>query len=272
MKKVLSGLCCVIVLFACHNNDTTSDNSSTTVPLQGIAAPQPITFTIDSIYPHDPKAFTQGLEFYNGKLYEGTGLQNETDLRIVDFKTGKVEKNHHIADTSIFGEGITIFNNKIYQLTWTSHKVFVYDIKNFDQPIKTLPWSSEGWGLTHDDHRLIVSDGSSNLYFVSPEDFHTLKTISVADNNGPVDNLNELELINGSVFANKWQTDEIYKIDTTNGHVTGKMNLTGLLAQYAAKDINNDTNVLNGIAYDSSRKTLFITGKKWPKLFAMHLN
>ncbi len=272
MKKYLLVLFLISALFSCHNNDTTSNNDVTSVPVQGIAAPQPITYTIDSVYPHDPNAFTQGLEVYHGKLYEGTGLQNESNLRIVDIKSGKVEKNHHISDTSIFGEGITIFKNKIYQLTWTSHKVFVYDINNLDHLVNTLPWSSEGWGITHDDHRLIISDGSANLYFVSPDDFHTLKTISVADNNGPVDNLNELELINGFVFANKWQTDEIYKIDTTNGHVVGKMNLTGLLAQYDAKEITNDTNVLNGIAYDSARKTLYITGKKWPKLFAMHLN
>lgn len=264
----------IFIIYSCHNNsDNNVDTPSATSTAVGIPSPQPITFTVDSVYPHDPKAFTQGLEFHDGKLYEGTGLPDETNLRVVDIKSGKVEKNHHIADTSIFGEGITIFKNKIYQLTWTSHKVFVYNINNINEPIQTLNWSSEGWGLTHDSSRLIVSDGiTSNIYFVSPDDFHTLKTISVVDNNGPVLNINELELIEGFLFANQWQTDDILKIDTANGHVVGKMSLKGLLPQYAAKDITDDTNVLNGIAYDSRRKRLYITGKKWPKLFAIHLN
>ena len=135
-----------------------------------------------------------------------------------------------------------------------------------------MPWSREGWGLTHDNSRLIVSDGSSNIYFVSPDDFSQLRTITVSDNTGPVDSINELELIGGYIFANRWQTDDILKIDTANGHIVGKMNLTGLLAQYAAKDITSDTNVLNGIAYDSTTKKLFITGKHWPRMFEMHLN
>ena len=277
--KALFLVCLVLVsmslFYSCTNNNDTSSitkDNSFTVP-QGIPAPQPITYTVDSVYPHDPKAFTQGLEYLNGKIYEGTGLNEQTNIRIVNLKTGKPEFNHHITDTSIFGEGITIFNNKLYQLTWTSHKVFVYDLKNLNTPIKTLNWSSEGWGITHDSSSLIVSDGiTSNIYFVSPDDFKTIKTISVQDNNGPVLNLNELELINGYLYANQWQTDNILKIDPSNGHVVGILNFKGLLDQYAAKDRTGDTDVLNGIAYNSQTKELYVTGKRWPRLFAIHLN
>jgi glutaminyl-peptide cyclotransferase len=269
MKRYLFAIIIVISFTACHNKET--ETSSTPLP-ETIAAPQPITFTVDSIYPHDTDAFTQGLELYNGKLYEGTGLNEKTTLRIVDIKTGKVEKKYLIPDTSIFGEGITIFKDKLYQLTWTSHKVFVYNLSDITQPIKTLSWPHEGWGMTHDTQHLIISDGSSNIYFVSPEDLSVVKTISVADNTGAEDRLNELELINGYVYANRWQTDDIFKIDTANGHIVGKMNFTGLLSQYASKEITSETNYLNGIAYDSSSKKVYITGKNWPKLFEIRLN
>jgi glutaminyl-peptide cyclotransferase len=271
MGKYLFAVVLVIVA-ACNGcKDKVEDTPNVPVP-PAIAAPQPIMFSVDSVYPHDPKAFIQGLEFYKGKFYEGTGQYEESTLRIVDIKTGNVEKKYLIPDTSIFGEGITIFKDKIYQLTWTSHKVFVYNLSDITKPIKTLAWPYEGWGITHDDSRLIISDGSSNIYFVSPDDLHVLKKISVADNTGPEDRLNELELINGYIFANRWETNDIFKIDTSNGHIVGRMDLTGLLAQYAAKDITNKTNVLNGIAYDSTTKKLYITGKNWPKMFQMRIN
>jgi glutaminyl-peptide cyclotransferase len=255
---------------ACHN-DKEANTPSGNLPIP-IPAPQPITYAIDSIYPHDIDAFTQGLEVYNGKFYEGTGLNEKTTLRIVDIKTGRVEKKYLIPDTSIFGEGITIFKDKLYQLTWTSHKVFVYNLSDITKSIKTLNWPYEGWGMTHDEQHLIISDGSSNIYFVSPDDLKIIKTISVADNTGTEDRLNELELINGYVYANRWQTDDIFKIDTSNGHIVGKMNFTGLLSQYAAKEITSETNYLNGIAYDSATKKVYITGKNWPKLFEIRLN
>lgn len=270
MNKYLFTAMLAIGFAACHN-DKEADTPSGFLP-SPIPAPQPITFTVDSIYPHDSHAFTQGLELHNGKLYEGTGLNEQSTLRIVDIKTGKVEKKYLIPDAKIFGEGITIFKDKIYQLTWTSHKVFVYNLSDITKPIKTLNWPYEGWGITHDDQRLIISDGSSNIYFVSPDDLRVLKTISVADNTGIEDKLNELELIDGYIFANRWQTDDIFKIDTSNGHIVGKMNFTGLLSQYASKEINSDTNYLNGIAYDSATKKVYITGKNWPKLFEIRLN
>jgi glutaminyl-peptide cyclotransferase len=232
-------------------------------------------FKVDSVYPHDSYAFTQGLEYHAGKLYEGTGEYKRSNLRIVDPKTGKVEKNYLIPDNSIFGEGITVFKNKIYQLTWKSNKVFVYNLNDFTHPEDTLTWSREGWGATNDGKNIIISDGSSHLFFVQPDEknkeMKINKTLTVADNQGEVDSLNELELINGYVFANRWMTNDIVKIDTANGYVTGIMNLTGLLEQYDPGAQTDDDAVLNGIAYDSTSKRLYITGKDWPRLFEMHL-
>lgn len=263
----------LLLAFAACNGDTATGDVDTG---NGISAPAPITFSIDTVLPHDPGAFTQGLQFYNGKLYEGTGQLKESTLRIVDPKTGKVEKKYLIPDSTIFGEGITIFKNKIYQLTWENNKIFVYDIKNISAPIKTLNWPYDGWGITNDGNSLIISDGSDKLYYVLPDEeknsMKQLKIISVADNTGSLDNINELEFIDGYIFANRWQTDDILKIDTANGHVVGKMELKGLLSQYASKDMNQSTDVLNGIAYDSTTKKLYITGKKWPKMFEIRLN
>jgi glutamine cyclotransferase len=232
-------------------------------------------FKVIAVYPHDPTAFTQGLEFHDGKLYEGTGEYNRSNLRIVDIKTGKIEKNYLIPDKSIFGEGITIFKNKIYQLTWKSQKVYVYNPGDFSHPVDTLKWDREGWGATNDGKNFIISDGSSHLFFVQPDEKNRVlrvnKVLTVADNKGEVDSLNELELINGYVYANRWLTNDIVKIDTATGHVTGKLNLTGLLQQYDPNAPIEDGAVLNGIAYDSNSKKLYITGKDWPKLFEMEL-
>jgi glutamine cyclotransferase len=221
-------------------------------------------------------AFTQGLEFHNGKLYEGTGEPKESRLRIVDLKTGKTEKEYLIPDTTIFGEGITVFKNKIYQLTWQNHKIFVYKFNDISKPVNTYNWSLEGWGITNDGNNLIISNGSSKLYFVQPDEakneMKTIKVLTVADNRGELDSLNELEYINGYVYANRWYTNEIIKIDTANGHVAGIMNLTGLLKQYDPNTPVGDEAVLNGIAYDSASNNLYITGKHWPKVFEIRLN
>jgi len=267
----------VVLLFSCHNNSTPDIDTSLPVSQpNNIPAPEPITFTVDSVYPHDPNAFTQGLQFYKGKLYEGTGEFKQSTLRVVDIKTGKPEKEYLIPDGTVFGEGITIFKNKIYQLTWQNHKIFVYNLNDIMHPIETYNWSLEGWGLTNDGNNLIISDGSSKLYYVQPDEaskqMRTIKILTVADNTGELDSLNELEYINGYVFANRWYNDHIYKIDTSNGHVIGIIDLAGLLHQYDPNFQINDSAVLNGIAYDSTTKKLYITGKDWPKLFEMRLN
>ncbi|HEY8688271.1 MAG TPA: glutaminyl-peptide cyclotransferase [Chitinophagaceae bacterium] len=272
MIKRIFTIVLISVFSACNSGDKPAEEA----PVNNLPAPQPITFSIDAVLPHDSSAFTQGLQFYNGKLYEGTGQYEESTLRINDPKTGKVEKKYLIPDTTIFGEGITIFKNKIYQLTWQSHKIFVYNLNDITHPIKTLNWPYEGWGITNDGNSLIISDGSNKIFYTLPDEekskMHIIKTLTVADNTGALDNLNELEFIDGSIYANRWQTDYILKIDTATGNVIGKMDLTGLLPQYAPHAKLESGAVLNGIAYDSATKKLYITGKYWPKMFEMTLN
>ena len=279
MKRLLPAILLISLWIACCrcNNDNDTPPEPPVIPHgTGIKAPDPITFTIDAVYPHDTAAFTQGLQFYKGKLYEGTGLEGQSTLRIVDIKTGKPIQKYLIPDPKIFGEGITIFNNKIYQLTWQNHKIFVYNISDITKPIASLKWKLEGWGLTNDGKSLIVSDGSDNLYYIWPNEaesnIRVMKRLSVKDNNGKVDSLNELEYIDGYIYANRWTHDDIYKIDTTSGHVVGKLNMAGLLQQYAPNIPLKDGAVLNGIAYDSATRKVYITGKDWPKLFEMRFN
>lgn len=267
----------LFLLISCNNNSTPDYDPSLPVPkTNNIEAPAPIMFSVDAVYPHDPQAFTQGLEFHDGKLYEGTGEYNQSQLRIVEIKTGKVDKEYKIPDSSIFGEGVTIFKNKIYQLTWQNNKIFVYNLNDITHPISTFNWSRQGWGATNDGNQIIISDGSSKLFFVQPDEnrkeMKINKILTVVDNRGEVDSLNELELIGGYVYANRWLTDDIVKIDTSNGHVVGIMNLSGLLPQYDPGVKVDDGAVLNGIAYDSTTRNLYITGKDWPKLFEMKLN
>ncbi|MDQ6901944.1 MAG: glutaminyl-peptide cyclotransferase [Bacteroidota bacterium] len=277
MINKLAGFALILILFSCTNNSSPDYDASLprTQPVN-LPAPEPITFTVEAVYPHDSKAFTQGLQFYNGKLYEGTGEFNQSTLRIVDIKTGKPDKEYLIADGSIFGEGITIFKNKIYQLTWQNHKIFVYNLNDIMHPIATYNWSPDGWGITNDGNNLIISDGSSKLYYVQPDDakkeMKTMKILTVSSNTGELDSLNELEYINGYVFANRWYNNHIYKIDTSNGHAVGVMDLTGILHQYDPGAVIPDSAVLNGIAYDSTTKKLYITGKDWPKMFEIKLN
>ena len=268
MKKY-SAFLAMVILAACNNKDTDGPIDPDVVPPKTPT----IAYTIVAEYPHDTSAYTQGLEFYKGKLYEGTGDFETSSLRITDYKTGKVEKKHMMGTDSVFGEGITIFKNKIYQLTWKSKIVYVYDVNNIDKPIRTLKWPYDGWGLTNNGTDLIISDGTANLYFVSPDDFKLKSTIRVTENGNTVDQLNELEYIDGFVYANIYFKEAIVKIDPSSGHVVGKMELPGLKVKYFPnQNIPERTDVLNGIAYDSATKKMFITGKRWPKLFELKLN
>lgn len=276
LNKLIVGLL-LIFLFSCNGNKDADTDSSLPMPVTyNIPAPNPLMFSVDGVYPHDPTAYTQGLEYFNGKLYEGTGEKGKSRLRIVDVKTGVAEKDHLLEDTSIFGEGITIFKNKLYQLTWQNNKIFEYNLNDITKPITTFSWNKEGWGATNDGTNIIISDGTSKLYFVQPDEakktMSIQKILTVIDNTGEIDSLNELELIDGFVYANIWLTDNIVKIDTSNGHVKGILNLKGLLQQYAPGVQVSENAVLNGIAYDSTSKKLFITGKDWPKLFEIKLN
>ena len=266
----------LIFLISCDNNSNPDVDPSLPLPqAYNIPAPPPIMFEVNSVYPHDVTAFTQGLEYHNGKLYESTGEKGKSRVRIVDIKSGSSIEDHLVQDANIFGEGITIFKNKVYQLTWEDHKIFVYDLNDLSKIINTINWSREGWGITNDGTNLIISDGTSKIYYVEPvensNEIKIVKILTIVNNMGEVDSLNELELINGFLYANVWMTDQIVKIDTANGHVVGTLNFKGLLQQYDPGVQVNDEAVLNGIAYDSASNNLFITGKKWPKLFEIKL-
>ncbi len=265
-----SAVVALLILAACNgNNDTDGPIDPGLVP----AKTPTINYTIVAQYPHDTSAYTQGLEFYKGKLYEGTGDFETSSLRITDYKTGRVEKKHMMGTNSIFGEGITIFKSKIYQLTWENNIVYVYDVNNIDKPVKTYKWPYKGWGLTNNGTDLIISDGSPKLYFVNPDDFKLKSTIAVTENGSPVDQINELEYVDGFVYANIYYKDIIVKIDPSSGFVVAKMELPGLMEKFFGNQIiQGRTNVLNGIAYDSVSKNLFITGKRWPKMFELKLN
>lgn len=233
------------------------------------ATPQAVptyTFRILNSYPHDRDAFTQGLVFENGTLYEGTGLYGRSSLRKVDLETGEVLQLHPLP-SEYFGEGITILRDTIIELTWQSHKGFIYDKNSFEM-LREFNYETEGWGITNDGKRLIMSDGTATLYVLDPETLKTIGHIQVNDNGRPVDNLNELEYISGQIYANVWQTDNIAVIDPYSGRVTGWIDLSGVLPpQTDGKPVD----VLNGIAYDAKNGRIFVTGKLWPRLFEIEL-
>jgi glutamine cyclotransferase len=224
------------------------------------------TYRIVNIYPHDREAFTQGLVFEDGVLYEGTGLWGASTLRRVDLKTGDVMQLHPLPP-EYFGEGITIFGDRIIQLTWKARLGFVYDKDSFEL-LGTFRYPTEGWGMTHDGTALIMSDGSSTLRFLDPDTFEEIGQIQVFDDQGPVSMLNELEYVQGKVYANVWQTDLVAVIEPGTGQVSAWIDLQGLLE---AEDYLQPVDVLNGIAYDADGERLFVTGKWWPKLFEIEL-
>lgn len=223
-------------------------------------------YHIVNTYPHDPSAFTQGLVFEDGVLYEGTGLRGRSTLRRVALETGIVLQRGRLADR-FFGEGITIYGDWIVQLTWQSNTGFVYDKDSFER-LREFHYPTEGWGLTHDGEHLIMSDGTATLHFLDPESLQEIARIEVVDDKGPVTRLNELEYIRGEIYANVWQTERIARIDPQTGRVVGWIDLTGLVR---ALDTTQRIDVLNGIAYDAQGDRLFVTGKLWPKLFEVEL-
>ena len=234
--------------------------------------PAVYSYKIINTYPHDKKAYTQGLEFKNGFLYETTGRKGESTLRKVAIETGEVLQKIDL-DKKYFGEGMTIFNNKIYWLTWQSRKGFIYDLETFKQ-LGEFDYnnSNQGWGLTHNKNELIKSDGTNKIWFLNTDNQQEKRNIQVYTNKYAVDNLNEIELINGKIYANKWQQNSILIINPKTGAVEGVANLNGLrdiVAKNQALDASDD--VLNGIAYDSVNNRLFVTGKHWGKLFEIEL-
>jgi glutamine cyclotransferase len=224
------------------------------------------TYEVVQTYPHDPAAYTQGLVYYQGALYESTGLNGLSSIRKVELQTGQVLKKVDVP-AQYFAEGLAILNGQAYQLTWQSQRAFVYNLDSF-QLLNTLNYPGEGWGLTHDGRSLIMSDGTNQIRFRNPGNFQVERSISVTDGALPVASLNELEYIKGEIYANVWQTDRIARIDPQSGRVLAWINLSGLLT---AEDRMRNVDVLNGIAYDEAQGRLFVTGKLWPKLFEIRL-
>jgi glutaminyl-peptide cyclotransferase len=214
-------------------------------------------------YPHDSLAFTQGLIFVDGHLYESTGLKGKSSLRMLDLPTGKVLQKYDLP-AQYFGEGLTDWGSTLIQLTWKEHTGFVYDRFSFSV-LRTFQYEGEGWGLTHDGSQLILSDGTSYLRFLDPKSLKEIRRLRVYDEAGhPIEKLNELEYLHGEIYANIWETDEIVRISPLTGKILGRIDLSRIIDK---RTLASPDAVLNGIAYDSTADRLFITGKLWPKLF-----
>ena len=255
---LLASLAVACIVLCVHVLRPPADDKPNVVPVYA--------YQIVNVYPHDRGAFTQGLVFEDGSLYEGTGLYGHSTLRRVDPVTGDILQARALP-AQFFGEGITICGDRIIQLTWQANVGFVYDKDTFEL-LREFSYPTEGWGITYDGQRLIMSDGTSTLYFLDPETFEEIGRVEVCDEDGPVALLNELEYIRGEIYANVWQTDRVASIAPETGQVTGWVELAGLLAE---EDRVEPVDVLNGIAYDAETDRLFVTGKLWPKLFEIQL-
>ena len=235
-------------------------------PVSNSSAQTSQTYRIVHTYPHDQQAFTQGLFYADGHLYESTGKEGRSSLREEDLETGRILRMQLVSD-KYFAEGLTDWKNTLVQLTWQSHIAFVYDRSTF-RLLRTFSYNGEGWGLTHDAKSLILSDGTATLRFFDPETFHETRRITVKDNGKPVKELNELEYIHGEIYANIWHADRIARISPATGRVVGWIDLKGLMPR---SQLTDDEAVLNGIAYDGGHDRLFVTGKLWPKIFEITL-
>ena len=263
------------LLASCNGGNVNNPDSSSVQLENKVPDTRQIIYNLLNAYPHDTAAFTQGLEIYQGHLYESTGLIGRASLRKVDLKTGKILLQKNI-DTPYFTEGLTIMNDTLYQLTWENNIVFLYNPKDL-KLIKKIPWSAQGWGITHDKKNLFISDGSDKIYVVRPGDLKLERVISVFDNAGPVNNLNELEFINGHIYANRWQYEYLLQINPSTGQVIGKIDLKDILAKNSKVSLsylsapgstgNQMGGVLNGIAWDSASGKMLVTGKLWPYIF-----
>jgi len=228
--------------------------------------PQNINYKILNTLTHDKRAYTQGFVYDNGYFYEGTGQYGESTLRKVNAKTGDLIESLNLP-SNVFGEGVVLYKNKIFQLTWQSLVGYVYDKESF-KLLNKFNYQTEGWGITTDGKDLIMSDGTSKIYYVEPEFFTKLHQFEVCDNNGAVNNLNELEYVNGFIYANVWQTDKIIKIDPSNGKVVAVINCKKLVPK---EYVRSQDNVLNGIAYNSEKNTFYVTGKRWAVIYEIEL-
>ena len=268
MKRIIVCFFALCILAACNNPD--AGNPADTTVHSGNNEPPLINYSVIRSYPHDTTSFTEGLLVHDGDLYESTGYteeypQSRSLFGAVDLKTGRIQTKVEIDRKKYFGEGIVFLNGKVYQLTYKTKIGFVYDAKTFKKIGEFTFPSAEGWGMTTDGVYLIMSDGTSNLNFLDPNTFRLVKTLGVADNNGPVDSINELEFIHGFIYANRYLTNYILKIDPSSGKVTGKLDLTSL--DNEARNKYPESLQLNGIAFDSVSKKVYVTGKLWPNIY-----
>ncbi len=263
MKKIFS-VALLFSLAACHSGTKPPDKPDPN-------APKGMSYSIVGSYPHDASSYTQGLLIYKGEMYEGTGdprNQGSSKLMKVDLKTGKALQSISL-DAKYFGEGVTILNDTVYQLTWQNKVVFVYTLKDFKK-INEFKVDIEGWGLTNDGKNLIVSTGGSDLNYYEPSTMKLIKTQTVMESGSPTHDINELEYINGFVYANQYQAPYIFKIDPATGQIVAKADLTGMWDRIKA--IDPDADVPNGIAYDAATKKIYITGKWWPELYEVQFS
>jgi glutaminyl-peptide cyclotransferase len=275
MKKYLPALFSLLLLFSCDNNNNNPPATATPDEPAASAELPSIGYTILNALPHDKNSYTEGLLIHDGKIFESSGAPQENDktrsiVGIVDPATGKIDVKAELDRKIYFGEGITILNNKLYQLTWTNRKGFVYDLKTFRKVGEFNIPSKEGWGMTTDGTSLILSDGSSNLTYLDPNTFKTMRILGVTDNNGPAGNINELEYVNGTILANVYQTPYIIRIDPNTGKVLGRADFSNLVNELKIKD--PDAEYMNGIAWDSAKNKILITGKLWPNIYEVRLN
>ena len=252
---------------ACKNSDETVPAENTTAKTVAIPV---INYAVNATHPHDTSSYTEGFLFHKGELYESTGYDSSFPstrslFGTVDLKTGKIEVKKELDKKKYFGEGIVFLNDKIYQLTYTTKVGFIYDAKSFEKIAEFTYPSEQGWGMTTDGASLIMTDGTNKITYISPADFKVSKTLSVSDENGPVFYLNELEIINGFIYANVFTKNYIVKIDPATGNVVGKLDLSSLVHEVAVK--YPAAQQMNGIAYDSASKKVFVTGKLWPVIY-----
>jgi glutaminyl-peptide cyclotransferase len=260
----VAAFACLPALLSCNSAAKQVSNQSTAQSEPATA--KRISYEVVDSFPHDPDAFLQGLVWHEGGFYESTGLYGESTLRRVEFPSGKVLKKIHLAP-DMFGEGVALVGDHLVQITWQTHRGFVYDRDTF-RLIREFSYGTEGWGITYDGNSLIMSDGSSALTYLDPQTYQPVKKLNVTMNGRPVLELNELEFIEGEIWSNVWQTDTILRIDPQTGRVTSYIDMRGVLPREFR---TGREDVLNGIAYDAEHKRIFISGKKWPRIIEIKL-
>ena len=258
-----------IVKVTATKTDGVSGDNYEEILVTSDVIPVKYSYQVVAAYPHNTNHFTQGLEFHDNMLYEGTGQEGSSEIYQLELKTGKVLKNYKL-ENQYFGEGITILNNKIFELTYKNQIGFIYDLNTF-KLLNTWNYKSkEGWGLTNDGHSLIMSDGTENLYYINPDTFQEERKIQICNEHSIVKNINELEYIKGEIWANVWTTDNIVIIDPKSGKITGEINLSGLSGTILQSQ-KEPIDVLNGIAWNPVTDKIYVTGKLWPKIFEIRL-